>query len=73
MDDYIYAIGGLNGVTPLSSVERYNINTKVWDQVANMPVTVWSGAAIAYHNKIIVVGKFIKKIAFVIIICTHIY
>ncbi|XP_077295787.1 kelch-like protein 35 [Arctopsyche grandis] len=56
--DYIYAIGGVNGVSALCSVERYDVNTQIWDFVAHMPTTVWSGAAVAYHNRIVVVGGY---------------
>jgi Kelch motif len=59
LGDYVYAIGGLDGVSPLASVERFHTITEEWETVANLPKPVWSADAISFHGKIFVAGELL--------------
>jgi kelch-like protein 18 len=36
LDEYIYVCGGYDGITSLSTVERYDVKTDQWKKVAPM-------------------------------------
>lgn len=53
----IYAIGGLDGTTPLASAEAYDPHTNRWHYVANLPLAMVASAAVAGpHGYIYVMG-----------------
>ena len=68
MDNYIYAIGGVESITgdsetPTLSVERYNLNREQldiraasWETVASLPSDVWNPHAVVFKGKLLVCG-----------------
>jgi N-acetylneuraminic acid mutarotase len=56
-DGRIYAIGGVEGQTEVSSVEAYTLSTRSWTAVAPLPMT-WSGmaATTGHDGRIYVLG-----------------
>ena len=53
---HIYCIGGYNGRSDLSVVERYDTESGVWRTLAPMPTARWGAAAFVLEGKIYVSG-----------------
>jgi N-acetylneuraminic acid mutarotase len=55
---YIYALGGYNGTTQLSSVERYDPVLDEWSLVSNMLDHRSALSVASYENKLYVFGGY---------------
>jgi N-acetylneuraminic acid mutarotase len=54
---YIYAFGGHNGRTELSSIERFDIPNNKWEMLkSNMNMKRYNHAAVTVGNKIYIIG-----------------
>jgi hypothetical protein len=58
LDGKIYVIGGWDGQTDLSRVDRFDPSTNTWDTVAPLPWPRWSLAGCAYEGCIYAIGGF---------------
>ncbi|CAK8689863.1 unnamed protein product [Clavelina lepadiformis] len=56
LNNEIYAIGGCKNSNRLSSVEKYNLNTKTWIDVPSMNEERWGGSACVVDGLIWVFG-----------------
>ncbi|XP_072037944.1 uncharacterized protein [Amphiura filiformis] len=56
MDGLVYAIGGKQNHSVLSSVERYSLVQESWQSIAPLAVGVTDPSAITYKGKILVYG-----------------
>ncbi|CAK8689904.1 unnamed protein product [Clavelina lepadiformis] len=56
LNNEIYAIGGYDGSNDLSSVEKYNLDTKTWIDVPSMNEERYSGSACVVDGVIWVFG-----------------
>ncbi|XP_076814959.1 kelch-like protein 12 [Clavelina lepadiformis] len=56
LNNEIYAIGGYDGSNPLSSVEKYNLDTKTWINVPSMNEKRYGGSACVVDDLIWVFG-----------------
>lgn len=57
LDTYLYAIGGYDGRTQLSSVERYNVVRDVWEPMASMKHCRSAHGVTVYQGRIFALGK----------------
>ncbi|CAK8688213.1 unnamed protein product [Clavelina lepadiformis] len=57
LNNEIYTIGGCAGSNDLSSVEKYNLDTKAWIDVLSMNEERWGGSACVVDGLIWVFGK----------------
>ncbi|XP_076813491.1 kelch repeat and BTB domain-containing protein F47D12.7-like isoform X2 [Clavelina lepadiformis] len=65
LNNEIYAIGGYDGSNRLSSVEKYNLDTKTWIDVPSMNEERWGGSACVVDGLIWVFGgKDAKTVEF---------
>ncbi|XP_076813059.1 kelch-like protein 26 isoform X2 [Clavelina lepadiformis] len=65
LNNEIYAIGGHDGSTDLSSVEKYNLDTKTWIDVPSMNEERWGGSACVVDDLIWVFGgDYAKTVEF---------
>ena len=58
LNDRIYAIGGHNGQSRMSSMEFYDAESNQWLHLRNMEKLRSDASAVGYKNKIIIVGGF---------------
>ena len=58
LDGKIYVIGGYDGNSDLSRVDRYDPLTNTWDTVAPLPWPRWALAGCAYAGRIYAIGGF---------------
>ena len=58
LDGYIYVIGGKGGLSSRhqQNVERFNLQSGVWEEVPNLPVALRLFCAVAYKNVLLVYG-----------------
>lgn len=60
-DGEIYAMGGFNGRTRMSSVEKYNPNKNQWELMPSMNKQRSDASAAALNGKESIVNLFINK------------
>jgi len=58
LDGRIYVIGGYDGNSDFSRVDRYDPLTNTWDTVAPLPWPRWALAGCAYAGRIYAIGGF---------------
>ncbi|XP_033114956.1 kelch-like protein 24 [Anneissia japonica] len=56
LGNYVYVIGGYDGRSRLSSVERFNPKENKWEQVAPLSEALSSPAVVTFQGKIYVLG-----------------
>ncbi|XP_077285452.1 kelch-like protein 25 [Arctopsyche grandis] len=57
LGDYIYVFGGIDNFgLEISSAEKFNIKTREWTSIADMPEPRWGYASVAFQEKIICLG-----------------
>ena len=67
-NDYLYAIGGNDGISRQTSVERYDPKHKEWTQMSDMSIPRSNFACALLENKIYVIGGFnVFKIIYILI------
>ena len=57
-DGKLYSVGGFNGKSCLKTVERYNIQTNVWEEVAPLNVARRSLCAVALPDGVYALGGY---------------
>ncbi len=57
MDQYIYVVGGYDGVAQLSSAERYNVDTSQWELITPMPRPRSALGLCAIQGKLYAIGE----------------
>jgi len=57
VDQNIYVAGGYDGVSQLSSVERYNVETDQWQMLAPLSIPRSAHSLTFVSNKIYAIGK----------------
>jgi len=55
-DHRVYAIGGWDGQSALSSVEAYDVRGNSWSTCANLPLSVAEESAVVVRHHIVVIG-----------------
>jgi len=58
VDQYIYAVGGFDDSSQLSSVERYDVGSDQWTMVAPMNCPRSALTVSIINNSIYAIGKF---------------
>lgn len=58
LDGFVYAIGGYDGVSQLSSVERYDIESDSWTTMASMSVARSALSVVAVDGRIYAIGGY---------------
>ncbi|XP_035231775.1 kelch-like protein 3 [Stegodyphus dumicola] len=61
LDGYIYAIGGWDGLSRLSSVERYNPNNNTWEYVSHMKLSLTCPATVGHEGHLYVTGGAVME------------
>ena len=62
LGQYIYAVGGYDGKSQLSSVERYDIERDIWEPVSSVSVARSALSLTALGGKLYAMGKYSFKI-----------
>jgi N-acetylneuraminic acid mutarotase len=57
---YLFAIGGYNGKSPLNVFERYNITTGKWQSLASIPQKLSAHSVVVFDNKIVSFGDYTR-------------
>jgi len=62
LDQYIYAVGGYDGSSQLSSVERYDVGSDQWTTVTSMNCPRSALGVSVVNNSIYAIGKLCSDI-----------
>lgn len=62
LDQYIYAVGGYDGGSQLSSVERYDVGSDQWTSVTPMNCPRSALSVSVVNNSIYAIGKLCSAI-----------
>lgn len=60
LNSYLYAVGGYNGQSQLSSVERYNVARNLWEPRASMHQCRSAHGVTVHQERIYVFGKSVS-------------
>jgi N-acetylneuraminic acid mutarotase len=57
-DDFIYVVGGYDGLSSLNVFERFNPKTNQWQSLAPLPVKISAHSLSVVNNKLFVFGNY---------------
>jgi kelch-like protein 19 len=60
LGQYIYVVGGFNGKSQISSVERYDTERGVWEYVCSLETARSALSVTVLDEKLYAMGKYIK-------------
>ena len=58
LDQFIYAVGGYDGTSQLSSMERYDVSADQWTSITPMNCARSALSISVINNNIYAIGKF---------------